>query len=403
MFLDKMEKRNGEQIEWTSVLDTSDTNSWFNNGINNKALSDSTYFKCIKILSESVAKVPLHLKISTDEGDRKLRNHSLYSLLRYRPNEYMSSIDFFKCMEATRQHKGDSFALITRNSKGDVTGLYPITVTKLIIDDVGLCKSSKKNKILVEYEVNNKTYSCLYSDVLHFKGFTFDGITSISNESLVRGLIDTNILSNSYQSDLFKNGLTNKVVVQLTSDEKSDSALKKTQAKFNNLYSSKGRVITVPAGYKVEPLNLSLADSQFSELKRLNNIDLGTVFGIPSYMLGYTENYNNNSLEQSNLSFLSSTLLILLESIEMELNYKLLTTFEQKEGLYFEFNQGVLLRTDSKTQAEILTKYVSTGVYSPADARKILGMSYIDGSEDLIVNAGVLKLKDLSKVSEGGE
>ena len=397
MFLNKIEKREDTTInDWENIYSFEKGYE----GLTDLGLKESTYFKCIKILSESVAKIPLNIKQSTEIGENKVKNHYLFDLLRNRPNEYMSSIDFFKAMEATRQHKGDAFALICRDSKGKIVGLYPIDVTRLIVDNVGLCKSKKKNKILVEYTVGGKTYDCLYSDVLHLKGFTMDGINSKAIKNVLNGLIETNKGALSYQRELFKNGLTNKAVVQFATDVKNENELKKAQEKFNRLYSSKGRILTVPAGYTITPLNLSLADSQFEQLKKLNAIDLATAFGVPPYMIGFTEGYNNNSLEQSNLSFLNSTLLILLESIEQELNYKLLTSSERKSGIYFEFNQGVLLRTDSKTQAEILTRYVASGIYTPNEARLILGLLKADGGDDLTVNAGVLKMKDIGKEEE---
>lgn len=399
MFLDKLEKRGATHngLDWSEVFATGGS------APGESELRESTYFKCIKIIAESVAKLPINLMKSTEEGEVKAKYHYLYNLLRNRPNEYMSAIDFFTAMEATRQHKGDSFALIIRDNKGLVLGLYPIDVTRLIVDNTGLCKSNKKNKILVEYQVEGKAHNCFYSDVLHFKGFTLDGIHSLSVKDNLENLITTNESSQKYQLDLFSNGLTNKAVVQMVSDIKDEKELKKVQDKFGRLYSSKGRILTVPAGYTITPLNLSLADSQFEQLKKLNAIDLATAFGVPPYMLGFTENYNNNSLEQTNLSFLVDTLLIKLESIEQELNYKLLSG-EVEKDLYFEFNQGVLLRVDQKTQAEILRGYVASGIYSSNEARLLLGKTKAQDGDDLIVNAGVLKLKDISNKSlKGGE
>lgn len=392
MFLNKIEKRSDEIDinDWKNIYSSENGYDLFEGDF-----KESTYFKCINILSESVAKMPINLKISSEEGEDKATKHYLYDLLKNRPNEYMSAIDFWKAMEATRQHRGDSFALISRDSKGKITGLYPIDVTRLIVDNVGLSKSKKKNKILVEYNINGVIYNCLYSEVLHFKGFTLDGINSYSIKDTLKGLIDTNKGALNYQRELFKNGLTNKAVVQMVSDIKDEKELKKTQDKFGRLYSSKGRIFTVPAGYTITPLNLSLADSQFEQLKKLNAIDLGTAFGVPPYMLGFTEGYNNNSLEQSSLSFLVDTLLVLITSIEQELNYKLLTKVERSEGYYFEFNQGVLLRVDSQTQADIITKYVSGGIYTPNEARILLGKKKMIDGDELIVNAGVLKMKDI--------
>src|SRR5690554_5931464 len=129
MFLNKIEKRSGEIDinEWKNIYSSE-------NGyeVADGALKESTYFKCIKILSENVAKMPVNLKISSEDGEEKATKYYLYDLLRNRPNEYMSAIDFWKAIEATRQHKGDSFALITRDSKGKITGLYPIDVSRLI-------------------------------------------------------------------------------------------------------------------------------------------------------------------------------------------------------------------------------------------------------------------------------
>ena len=395
MFLDKMEKRSEGE---TNINDWKDIYS-FEKGYDlfDSTLKESTYFKCIKILSESVAKMPINLKRSSEQGEEKAKTHYLYDLLRNRPNEYMSAIDFWKAMEATRQHKGESFALITRDYKSKITGLYPIDVTRLIVDNLGLSKSKKKNKILVEYDVNGIQYNCLYSEVLHFKGFTMNGINSYSVKDTLSGLIDTNKKSLNYQRELFSNGLTNKVVVQMMSDIKDEKEIEKLQKRFSRLYSSNGRVFTMPGGYNITPLNLSLADSQFEQLKKLNAIDLGTAFGVPPYMLGFTEGYNNNSLEQSSLSFLVDTLLVLITSIEQELNYKLLTQSERSQGYYFEFNQGVLLRVDSQTQADILTKYVAGGIKTSNEARILLGEKRLPDGDDLIVNAGVLKMKDIGK------
>ena len=51
------------------------------------------------------------------------------------------------------------------------------------------------------------------------------------------------------------------------------------------------------------------------------------------------------------------------------MTYKLLTETERKEGMFFKFNESAILRTDAKTQAEILTSYVQNGVYTPNEAR----------------------------------
>lgn len=372
-------------------------------------MKESTYYKCINRISSDVAKVPLQLKQTTDIGEIQAKRHYLYKLIQ-RPNPFMSCIDFLKAMEAVRQHSGESGALIERNFRGDVTALYPVEITRFVIDNVGLAKSSMNNPVLVYYRcgINGKEYTGLYQDILHFKGFTMDGLLSTSIKNNLSDTILTNQEAQNYQKDLFSNGLTNKAVVQLVSDIKDEKELGKIQNKFNRLYSNKGRIFTVPAGYQITPLNLNLADSQFAELKKMGQVDICTSFGLQPWQIGIWDNVNNNSLEQSNLSYLNNVLLLLFESIEMECDYKLLSEKDRQQGYYFNFDESVLLRTDAKTQAEVFTSYIQNSVLTPNEVRLKLGEQKAVDGDDLLASSGTLKIKDLYKTAsdnaiEGGE
>ncbi|MGL5086677.1 MAG: phage portal protein, partial [Clostridium sp.] len=182
-----------------------------------------------------------------------------------------------------------------------------------------------------------------------------------------------------------------------TSDIKDDKELKKVQNRFDKLYSSNGRTFTVPAGYNVQPMNLSLSDAQFEQLRRMSISQIASSFGIKMFQLNDLKDTNNNSLEQQQLSFLIDTLLILFESIEQELDWKVLNVIDRAKGYKFRFNTNVMLRTNAESQANILSKYVTSGIYTPNEARLMLQKQKLAGADELIVNAGVLKIKDLGK------
>lgn len=363
------------------------------------AIRETTYFTCIKILSEAIGKVPCYLQQGLDDGDRRASDHYLYEKLCLRPNPYMSAIDFWKVMEANRKHFGRGCAFIQRDKNGTVLNLWPVKFKKLIIDNNGLLKSKLKNKVSVEFSMpgSNESYVAIYEDIIDLKDFSLDGINSKSNREMIRETIDTNIKSQKYLNNLFDNGLTNKVVVQMTGDIKEEKELKKIQEKFGRLYSSNGRTFTVPAGYNVQALNLSLSDAQFEQLRRMSISQIASSFGIKMFQLNDLKDTNNNSLEQQQLSFLIDTLLILFESIEQELDWKLLSSVERLKGYKFRFNTNVMLRTNAESQANILCKYVAGGIYTPNEARLMLQKQKLEGADELIVNAGVLKIKDIGK------
>lgn len=390
MIWDKFEKRMLMSDLNTFTWESSD------NKIETDLLKENTYFKCIKYISESVAKCPVVLKKDTSEGEVEAKEHKLYNKLRLRPNEYMSAIDCMKAFVALGEHSGVSGLYIDRKDYN----LYPVKIEKIIIDDVGLIKSSKKNKVLIEFVASNEKGSCLEKDIILFKsGITFDGIRTKANKDLLKDTISTNQKAQSYLNNLFDNGLTNKIVVQLTSNIEDRKELKKMQDKFDKLYSSNGRTFTVPVGYNISTLNLSLADAQFEQIRKLSRREIANAFGLSPSIIGDLEDSNNNNMEMQNLSFLVDTLLIKFEQIEQELDWKLLTEKERLQGYKFRFNQGVMLRTNAETQANILTKYTQTGIYTVNDCRRLLGLNTVEGGDDILVSSGTYKLKDLSAIT----
>ena len=83
------------------------------------ALSEATYFACLKVLSESIGKLPLKLQQQTEgQGIRTAREHPYYRMLNQRPNRYMTASVFWSTMELCRNHCGNGYAWIdTRNPK----------------------------------------------------------------------------------------------------------------------------------------------------------------------------------------------------------------------------------------------------------------------------------------------
>lgn len=406
MLLDFLEKRS-EEVEDTPRLTDEERLFLKVFGIEDnqpaEAMREATYFTCIKKLSEAVAKTPLYLIQDTDTGEKRAKKHPLYELLSLRPNPYMTAVDFWKAIEATRQHDGIAGAVKEYDRKGKIKALYPCTIHGITIDDKGLLRSTKQHKVLVDFKVTGTgiSESAFYEDLLIFKGFTMDGVNTDPVRRIVKSTIDVQIKAQNYLNTLFDNGLTNKMVVQLTSDIRDEKELRKVQDKFGRLYSRGKRIFTVPAGFNVQPVNLSLADAQYEQIRRMSISQIAALFGIKMYQLNDLKDTNNNSLEQQQLSFLVDTLLILYESIEQEVTWSCLTKEERLAGYKAKHNTNVILRSSPETQQKILCAYVSGGIIKPNEARLELGRETTPDGDDLIVNAGVLKLRDLGKNTKG--
>lgn len=95
--------------------------------IESDEMKESTYFKCIKYISESVAKCPIIIKQDTKEGEIVNKSHRLYNKLTIRPNPYMTAIDCMKAFIALGEHNGISGLFIDRSTMN----LYPAKINQI--------------------------------------------------------------------------------------------------------------------------------------------------------------------------------------------------------------------------------------------------------------------------------
>ena len=75
---------------------------------------------------------------------------------------------------------------------------------------------------------------------------------------------------------------------------------------------------------------------------------------------------------------------------------------ETAAGKHFKFNENVILRTDAKSQATILTGYVQNGIYTPNEARSFMNKPRMEGGDNLICNGNYIKVADIGKDQEEG-
>ena len=228
-------------------------------------------------------------------------------------------------------------------------------------------------------------------------------------QTILKSTVDGVIESQRFLNKLYKNGLTAKAVLEYTGDL-NDDAVQKLRGVFERYGAgsqNSGKILPVPLGMRLVPLDIKLTDSQFVELKKYSALQIAAAFGIkPNQINDYEKSsYSNSEMQQ--LSFYVDTMLFVLKQYEEEVNYKLLTEEETESGMYYKMNEKVLLRTDSKTQMEILKTGINNGIETINEARRKLDLMDKEGGDTLIVNGTYVKLTEVgaaySKTSGGGE
>lgn len=367
------------------------------------ALAEATYFACLKVLSESIGKLPLKLQKSTSKnGVSTVWRDPRYIVVHDRPNPYMTSTMFWSTMEYNRNHYGNAYALI----HGAGTAKSPMTLWILPSDRVTIVNDNKDlfeqgaNKIYYVYNSpEGEVYTFHNEEILHVKSSsTVDGYTGVSVRERLATTIDGNVNAQKMLNGLYKSGYTAKAVLEYTGDL-SDANVKK-YVKGIARY-AKGEqedmssIIPIPVGSKLTPLNISLADGQFIEIKKYSALQIASAFGIKPNQIGDYEKSSYASAEAQQLSFYVDTLLYIVKQYEEELSFKLLSFDEMRKGFRFKFNVDVILRADFRTKVETLSKAVNTFLYTPNEAREKLDLEAVEGGDSLMGNGSTVKLEQI--------
>lgn len=369
-----------------------------------KTTSEVTYFTCLKMLSETLAKMPIKYYQKTDKGIMEAGQTETSKLLTKRPNPFMTPTVFWNTVEMNRNHYGNAYVYIRkkfiRKKYGGEVRVLDLWVMQsncvsVVVDDAGIFAGAGRLWYVYTDPTSGRQYVFDTTEIMHFKtSFSFDGVTGLPVQQILRDTISGASASQSYMNSLYESGLTAKATLEYTGElnETAKNALIKSFEEFGSGAKNTGRIIPVPLGMKLTPLDIKLSDSQFFELKKYTALQIAAAFGVkPNQINDYSKSsYANSELQQ--LSFYVDTELFVIKQYEEEINYKMLTEEEQEEGFYYKYNEKVLFRTDSKTQMEYLKNGVAGSIMMANEARRKLDLPDAEGGDVLLANGNVIPL-----------
>ncbi|MEW5321330.1 phage portal protein [Geobacillus thermoleovorans] len=394
-----LERRSTEYTEYSlndpALLDFLGISPGEVNVYGKNALKEATVYACIKILAESLSKLPLKIYREDENGVNKAVKHYLYKLLKLRPNPYMSASDFAKCNETQRNIYGNAYVNIEMDEKGRIVGFWPIDASKvrIWIDDIGLFSS--KNHIWYEVDVGTERRKLMPNEILHFKsGVTLDGIVGVPPLDYLRATVENAAAAGRFINNFYKQGLQVKGIVQYVGDLNPE-AQKKFREKFEEMSSglkNSHRIALMPIGYEFKPISLTMSDAQFLENTELTIRQIATAFGIKMHQLNDLSRATHTNVAEQQRQFYVDTLLPILTMYEQEMTYKLFLESELDAGYYVKFNVDSMLRSDIKTRYEAYGIGIEKGFITPNEARALEERPPLPGGDQLLFNGNVIPL-----------
>lgn len=372
------------------------------------ALKEATVYACIRILSEAVAKLPLKTYQDTSNGTRKATDHYLYSILKQRPNPYMGTYDWLRCVEAQRGLYGNAYSNIevykSGKNKGNVRYVWPLDASKVTvwIDEKGILSS--KNSVWYVIDVNGEERKLRPDEILHFKGMTLDGLVGIPPLDYLKTSIENAAQSAEYINKFFKQGLQMKGLVQYVGDlsPESEHMFRDRFERMSSGLSNAHRVALMPYGYRFEPFALNLVDAQFLENTQLTIKQIASAFGVKLHQLNELEKSSYASLSEQQRQFYVDTLMAILTGYEQELGYKLFLQSEIDAGYYCKFQVDSITRADIKTRYDAYRTGIQGGFLQPNEVRDWEELPRVEGGDVLLVNGSMTPIQKAGQAYDKG-
>ena len=356
----------------------------------NTAIQLSTVYACVRVISETVASLPLGVYEAKEDGNRKAIEHPLYPLLHDEPNSEMTSFVLREVMLAHLLLWGNSYCQIIRSGRNQVTGLYPLLPDKMTVD------RDKKGVLTYTYMTSTGEQVVLSpEDVLHIPGLGFDGIMGYSPIALEKNAIGLGIASEEYGSKFFSNGARPSGILTHPNTVKNPKALRES---WNSAYggsSNSNRVAILEEGMKFEPIAIPNNEAQFLETRKFQVDEICRIYRVPPHLVGNLEHATFSNIEHQSIDFAVHTIRPWLVRIEQAMNRALFTD-QEKGRFYVQFNMDGLMRGDYKSRMEGYAIGINNGFMSPNDIRALENLNPIpaeEGGDTYLVNGNMMPLK----------
>jgi HK97 family phage portal protein len=360
------------------------------------AMQMTAVYACVRILSEAVAELPVHVYRYNEDGSKeKAIDHPLYHILHDEPNPEMSSFVFRETLMTHLLLWGNAYAQIIRNGKGEIAALYPLMPNKMTVD------RDADGKLFYQYQRSNDealkdngTVILSPRDVLHIPGLGFDGLVGYSPIAMAKNAIGLAIAAEEYGSKFYANGAAPSGVLEHPGTIKDPSRVRES---WQNTFGGSGnsnKVAVLEEGMKYTPISISPNEAQFLETRKFQINEIARIFRVPPHMVGDLEKSSFSNIEQQSLEFVKYTLDPWVIRWEQSIQRTLFTPDEKKTH-FVKFNVEGLLRGDYASRMQGYATARQNGWMSANDIRELENLDLIsdeDGGNLYLVNGNMVPL-----------
>lgn len=343
------------------------------------ALGSPAVYAAVRVLSESIASLPLITYRRAGDNKERAIDHALYRLLHDAPNSEMTSFEWREAMAAHLLLWGNAYTEIELNKRGDVIGLWPMPPHRVTP------MRSEGGTLYYRYQRPDNVFIDMpASKIMHIRGLGYDGLVGYSPVAIARQTIGAALAIDRYGASFFGNGARPGVALEHPG-RLSEPALKKLRESWNDAHQgvdNAHRVAVLEEGMKLTTYSTSPEDAQFLQTRQFQLSEIARIFRVPPHMIGDLSRATFSNIEHQSLDFVTHSLRPWLVRIEQAIQRDLVGPIEGS-SVYVEFLVEGMLRGDQKSRYEAYAIAKQWGWLSSNDIRKIENMNSIGKQGDV--------------------
>ncbi len=342
-------------------------------------LTLSTVYRCVEVISDSVAQLPIEPYGIDEKGyRRKLTRHPSYNLLAKEPNPLMSRYTFIKQLVTSMLLYGNGYAYIKRDRSGNATSLLFLPAGYVTVIEHGLIDESP-----ISYKVTGIVGEVPAEDIIHILNYSYDGIHGISTLAYAANAVQLANAGEAHARGFFTGGANVGGILTVQGPLNQNQA-NDIKAKWNSSFGPVGQpngVAVLPGNMEFKQITVNPADAQLLESRQYSVIDICRFFGVSPVKCFDLTKSSYSTVEATQLAFLTDTLSPILEKIELEFERKLFRK-DEKFKIDVKFDVSSVLRIDLASRSTYYREMFNVGALSPNEVRKELNMEPIEGGDD---------------------
>jgi HK97 family phage portal protein len=311
-----------------------------------KALIHPDIFTCVNVLSDDIAKLPIHTFQKKGKRIVSGSDHPVAKLLYLKPNRYMTAFIWKKLMMVHCLTWGNAYSYIKPNKDGGVEALIPLSPS-----NTSLYVHPETGMLWYETVVNSKRVELYADEILHFKGISEDGLTGLSPIGAIREHVGAQAAATKYNSKLYRNEATPRGLLKVPTilEEQAKNNARREWKRVN----SGENIAIIDAGLEYQSISMPLQEAQFVEGMKFNKAQIAAIYKVPLHKINELDRATFNNIEHQGIEYVKNALQPWIISFEQEIITKLYTDHEIDElGYYVKFNVNSELRGDAKSRAE---------------------------------------------------